>query len=271
MGFVVPRSAIQIDDLDDGSRTDLWNVVFNVRKAFSGRASTQRHPSQIAQALWARHFRWPIDQFNEVSLWSSVKDRLLKAPAQDALWTVEDFVRAVASVANDQEVDTIVSVLNNELESNLVGYRFIDKQLVPVTSDGEVQAVTGALAATIPFAGAHKNLQNALALLAAKPDPQYAKSIHESVSAVEAIVRNITGAKTLGDGLKALEKNGLQIHKALESAWLKLYGYSSDAAGIRHGSIEDSEANEALASYMLVSCSAFVNLLLKLSVSGTTT
>jgi len=59
----------------------------------------------------------------------------------------------------------------------------------------------------------------------------------------------------------ALKKVG-GLHPALSGAFDKLYGYTSDAQGIRHGLME--EANLALedAKFMLVACAAFVNYLL---------
>ena len=47
----------------------------------------------------------------------------------------------------------------------------------------------------------------------------------------------------------------------MEEAFRKLYGYTSDAGGIRHGCIDFTNANEEDAKYMLISCSAFVNYL----------
>jgi len=77
------------------------------------------------------------------------------------------------------------------------------------------------------------------------------------------MVRAFSGGKTLGAGLKKLEDAGLEIHTTLKVAWDKLYGWTSDEQGIRHGGIKASEADESLAKYMLISCSAFVSYLLE--------
>lgn len=65
---------------------------------------------------------------------------------------------------------------------------------------------------------------------------------------------------TLGDALKALERNG-KLHPALKEAFLKLYGYTSDAQGIRHALVDEANLSQADARYFLVVCSAFINLL----------
>ena len=43
---------------------------------------------------------------------------------------------------------------------------------------------------------------------------------------------------TLSDALKAIEKNGL-LHEALKDGFIKLYGYTSDADGIRHAMLDE--------------------------------
>ena len=48
-------------------------------------------------------------------------------------------------------------------------------------------------------------------------------------------------------------------HPALQQAWEKMYGWTSDADGIRHAAIEESDSEQATAKYMLVACSAFVS------------
>ena len=55
----------------------------------------------------------------------------------------------------------------------------------------------------------------------------------------------------------------LQIHNAMEKAFLALYGYTSDENGIRHGGIDFTSVPSEDAKYMLVSCSAFVNYLME--------
>lgn len=53
-----------------------------------------------------------------------------------------------------------------------------------------------------------------------------------------------------------------ELHEALNGALEKLYGYTSDADGIRHALLEESNLRREDAKFMLVACSAFVNYLL---------
>ena len=65
---------------------------------------------------------------------------------------------------------------------------------------------------------------------------------------------------TLSDALKAIEKNGL-LHEALKDGFIKLYGYTSDADGIRHAMLDEPTLTAADARYFLLSCTSFVNYL----------
>lgn len=268
MGLKNPREVLQTDSLDSETRVRIWNYVAQLREMFGpDYANNTDFQLDIAVGLWASHLHRPIDEFNSASeLWQVMKAAVLKGEWSDALWFIEVFVDAVRRVRDNDLAMLIANEFNGIFESALVGFRFVAGELVRVTEKGEVLAIESALAATAGFAGAHKLLQNSLSLLASRDSSKYAKSVAESISAVEAIVRHLTAAQTLGDGLKTLEAKGHPIHPALKDGWLKIYGYTSNENGIRHGSVIDSEIDEPLATYFLVSCSAFINLLLKESV-----
>jgi shikimate 5-dehydrogenase len=110
------------------------------------------------------------------------------------------------------------------------------------------------------YSPASEHLKQAVTLLARKPTPDYRNSIKESISAVEAICAAITGdpKTTLGQALKVIDKEA-PLHGALRSAFEKLYGYTSDAQGIRHALMEEAKLEQEDAVFMLVACSAFVS------------
>jgi hypothetical protein len=81
------------------------------------------------------------------------------------------------------------------------------------------------------------------------------------ISAIESIVKQIFAKITAEGALKELSKN-IDIHKALQSGFIKLYGYSSDEDGIRHPILDQPNVGFAEAKFMIVSCSAFVNFLI---------
>lgn len=154
---------------------------------------------------------------------------------------------------------------NAILEQEKSGYRLIDGLISPIV--GEVEMACIEAASNTKFHSVNIHLQKALQFYSDRENPDYENSIKESISAVEAmccIITGMTGASaTLGAALKKLEDNGVVIHGAMRAAFSQLYGYASDADGIRHGGIDFKNAPAEDAKYMLISCSAFVNYLIE--------
>jgi hypothetical protein len=154
---------------------------------------------------------------------------------------------------------------NTVMKEELAGYRFVAAQVTPITSPDEVEAIEDALGAAGVHPGVRNHLESALAMLSDRKNPDYRNSIKESISAVEALCRQITGdAKaTLGDALKKMREHPkIPLHPSLYAAFEKLYGYTSNEGGIRHAMAEQSSVSFSDAKFMLVACSAFVNYVL---------
>jgi hypothetical protein len=175
----------------------------------------------------------------------------------EADWSaVYDFVEFVAS---RQWSSKLNARFNAVLEEHLSAYRFVGEILVPITSEEEITAVEQAMSHGSQFKPAIAHLETALARLADRASPDYRNSIKESISAVEAVCQILTGdpKATLGQALKKIG-----IHPALEKGFSAIYGYTSDADGIRHALLEDSTVDTDDAKFFLVSCSAFINYLI---------
>ena len=156
--------------------------------------------------------------------------------------------------------------INIILEQEKSGYRLLKDKFVNIVDDEEWEAISCAMDSQYDAVKTH--IGKALSLYADRKKPDYENSIKESISAVESICCIITGSTgsqaTLGNTLKKLEKDGeIVIHGAMKSAFEKLYGYTSDTDGIRHGGIDFTNASAEDAKYMLVSCSAFINYLIE--------
>jgi hypothetical protein len=132
---------------------------------------------------------------------------------------------------------------------------------VEITTQEEVDEVDKAL--QTPISGVKTHLKTALSPLSSRDKPDYRNSVKESICSVEALARAVADEPkaTLGKLIKTLEAHD-GIHPALKKAFSALYGYTSDEGGIRHSLLEESSISKAEATFMLISCSAFVNYVL---------
>ncbi|HJH64740.1 MAG TPA: hypothetical protein OIM59_08955 [Bacteroides mediterraneensis] len=159
--------------------------------------------------------------------------------------------------------DIFVGELNRNFRRLNFAYRIVNKEIVEITSEEEIKEIETALSTSKDNIKIHLN--NALELYSKKPVADYRNSIKESISAVEAISRNITGENVLN--FKKMEEKGVVVPTVLRKAFECLYGYTNDkTTGIRHALMDDTNAPQAEeALFMLVSCSAFINYLNKKS------
>lgn len=263
MGFASPRSVIQTDVLDTDTRTELWNIVYAVRGITRRKDMGYDVDNAITGAFWAWYLKHARDEQPRADVvWGRIKSVILEGEWFEALNCIEEYGKYLHRFSNQytyQVPDTFDGLLNATLEQYLVGYRLIGRELVPLGDDVSAAAVTNALNVTAQFTGARHHLVRATELLSDRQNPDYSNAIKEAISAVESVVAAVTGEGTLGAGLKKLKAAGIELHPALESAWSKMYGWTSDAQGIRHAAIEDTDADQSLAKYMLVACSAFVS------------
>ncbi|MBF4600581.1 hypothetical protein ITJ55_07140 [Frigoribacterium sp. VKM Ac-1396] len=261
-GYTPTRSVIQHEDLDDETRVALWNVIVAVNSRMDNFNYGYKSVNQIATFIWSAEFNKPRDeQPTQDKVFRLVKAQMLRGPWYSVLDMIEAYVGYFDNFKPDGMQDwtpKVIAAFNEEFEHCLVDCRFIDEQLVQIGTAIEVDAIANALNQTTAFGGARQSIKRAADLLSDRSNPDYLNSIKESISAVESVVVNVTGRKTLGAGLKELTDKGVTIHPALEQAWNKMYGWTSDADGIRHAAIEESESSQAMAKYMLVTCSAFV-------------
>lgn len=159
--------------------------------------------------------------------------------------------------------DYIKDKINELFEKECVGYRFIGESIVAITDKVEINEIEESLQGD--YNGCKAHIEKAVGFLADREQKDYKNCIKESISAVETICQIIIGdnTATLNKAIQKLKNNGIKIHPALESAYTKLYAYTSDEGGIRHAEgLFVSEVSFEEAKFMLVSCSAFVNYLI---------
>ena len=261
-GLTLIRSTIQTDSIDDDLRNGLWNALQLVlwgKESSSYERLKDTRLGHLFDLLWHRYFKWPVD-----TLPATVHDAIksLRDYFFSAKWyEVYDLIEFIISVTNAP--DELIKFVNSVLKRDLAGYRVIDKKIVEVTAEEEVASIELALRNTSKLAAPHAHLKASLNLLADRKSPDYRNSIKEAISAVESLCQIVTGdpKATLGSALKALEQRSL-IHPALKSCFSALYGYTSDADGIRHAMSQESNLTQTDAKFMLVACTAFINYLI---------
>ena len=208
---------------------------------------------------WAKSYRY--DDLLEI-----VQDTFATDDYDSVLTLVEYIATQIPNyvkrgIAYKGMLYTVEQLYNHCFEQEYVGYRLIDGMAQTITDENEVSTIQEAV--DTQYVEVKQHIGKALNFLSDRQSPDYANSIKESISAVERMCSIIIGKPTtLGDALKKLEDGGVTIHAALKGAFSKLYGYTSDASGIRHaGELGGADSTFEEAKFMLVSCCAFVNYL----------
>lgn len=200
----------------------------------------------------------PIDRHPFFSFKAALKDWFFKAE-WDERYDLIEYLAEFDVFTKGRYIDNV----NTSLKKEVAGYRIIDKTIVQITDEQEIQAIEDAMFASDKYRPVNEHLKAALDLLADRQNPDFRNSIKESISAVEAFCKIIAQDEkaTLSKALAIIEKQH-SLHSSLKEAYNKLYGYASDADGIRHAMIENGNAVEFEdAKFMLVTCSAFINYL----------
>lgn len=274
-GYVNPALDLKEEEMPDTLRSGLWDAIsltyFEHNAEYNIYGRQQRltdHFSQLSNAIWFHFFRRSIDTIDSDAKAIVVQIRKFFFSAD--FFRIYDFLEFLAETEIDHfrfngGGDEFAVFCNRLLERERAAFRFAGKTLVKITDQNELQSVQDAMSEDIPSA-VRQHIRRAAELYSQRPSPDYRNSIKESISAVEAAVAFVTETKR-GGGIstplkKAVDK--LIVHPALRDGFEKLYAYTSDAEGIRHALMGDSNLSQADTRYMLVSCSAFSNYLIAL-------
>lgn len=267
-GLKPVKSLLQTDDMDEGLRNGLWDafqLIIWGSESSSYNYLEHTELNWLFTATWHKFFKNPVDTLPRKARDAirAVRDYFFSCE----WYEVYDFIEFVAW--HMEKPDEFVKLVNAVLKRELSGYRLIDKKIVEISSEEEVLSIEAALKNTSKLAGAHAHLSSSLSLLSDRKNPDYRNAVKEAISAVESISQVITGdtKATLGSALKALEKQSL-IHPALKASLSSLYGYTSDANGIRHAMLDEQNLTFIDAKFMLVTCTAFINYLVGKAAEG---
>lgn len=265
------KNIVQIDSIDSCLKNQLWNTIFDNFQIHDG---SEYSLHILRDCIWVIFFEQAKDMVPNVGYYKFVRDWFFES----AKWyEIYDFIEYICSLPLRSDYNRFPGeiqdktnsqwkfpyLLNQILEQELSGYRLIDNKVVPIISDIETESISTALLNTDKHKSVKQHLKTAIAYLSDKQNPDYRNCIKEAISAVEAYCKIITNNNKamLGDTLKEIEKK-FTIHPALKEAFNKIYGYTSDASGIRHALTENgTNTMQEDAIFMLVACSAFINYL----------
>lgn len=275
------NTEIQLKNLDKRTRIQIFNLLSLQYNSLYKEQSYSEDPVQnffryITSEVFCQEIdtRYLInddtffDQIKQVIMCNSYDEVLTLVEAIGQYWT--EVIKEIYSKGGyyysfpAEKKDIVFESFNDLFEQEYVGYRFINGLISPISDELEMKTITETLSSSYSAVTSH--ITKAHSLLANREHPDYENSIKESISSVEAMCEIVTGVRgkeaTLGNMLKKLEQKGVVIHSALKSAFNILYGYTSDANGIRHaGDIGGKASTFEEAKFMLISCCAFINYL----------
>ena len=265
IGITPHQKLAQHESIDDDLKNSLWSaitlMIFNQVEYEYGEYDTVKKSNlrTLIICLWLHLFKKPVDTIP--IYFSDTVDHLRKRFFNSKWHEILDLIESVADYCPENLKENFISLCNSYLERENSAYKFVNGKISEITSEEEIECVEQAIAS--PLTGVSEHLKSALLHLSNRDSPDYRNSIKESISAVESLAKSLTGddKATLGQALKTLEKNG-KLHEALKTSFSSLYGYTSDANGIRHALLQESTITKADAKFMLISCSAFINYLL---------
>lgn len=253
------RVEIQLNDLDDVTRTQLWNIFYGfiIAKDIEGRKERD-YPAHVYN-LWSDFLHKPLHAIPSEGF--QLRNELVELFFKQEWYRIFDLIEYFFSqTINPALGSLLIERVNQVLDKEMCAYRFVNRQFIPITDEAEINTIETAI--NYAQDGARIHLKRALELLSDRQNPDYRNSIKESISAVEAICVEITGDSkaTLGQALKDPKLKDV-FHGGILNGFSNLYGFTSNAEGIRHALMDEPTLKQEDALYMLVSCSAFVNYL----------
>ena len=271
MGLVKPK-VTQFNDMDPELKVRLWNAITLHKGVMSQDYSSEKKLSALCISIWVNHLVLPYDscpkkntisdQISNSGIWAQIRKWYFESNLP--FHSVYDFFEFVARYHQGDEFGENLEILvNQSLEESVSSYRMVGGKFAPITNGEEIAEVNEALSPKLTaLQDVATHLAKALEHLSDKVSPDYVNSIKESITAVEFVCKKVSGLvdKTLFNALEKTVKE-LCINSNIAGSMSKLWEYTN-TAGIRHASTKPDKAAPNLedARYMLITCSAFINL-----------
>lgn len=189
--------------------------------------------------------------------YADVENEILLNLRNCEYYEVFDFIEGIIrGIRLENQKKWYIEEIEKIFKEENVNYKIIGDLITDIINENQIDSIEETI--NNPYKVVSEHYSKAIEQLYSVKD--YANSIKESISAVEAMCQVINGSKE--ELNKALKNLKITIHPALEQAYIKLYAYTCDENGSRHANgIGEKNATFEEAKYMLISCSAFVNYL----------
>jgi len=264
MGIIPVTPRMQLDEITSELRNSLWNVLTielfdHYQKPYDSSFQYVKGCNfhEYVNKLYADFLKTRVD--NIPPYWYELVPEISQRFYELRWDRVYAFMEFTVGNTDPIYSEDIARECNRVLQRENSGYRFVAGKVTPITSSEEINEIEDAIKRGNGYAGVKTHLQTALVLMSDRENPDYRNSIKESISAVESLAKQLTGnATTLAPALNELEKHH-NLHPALKKAFSSLYGWTSDADGIRHCLMDVQNLTQADARFMLITCSAFIN------------
>jgi AbiJ N-terminal domain 4 len=171
---------------------------------------------------------------------------------------LDDF-KAISSLS--EACENFIEWCNRVFEREHAPIRFVSNKLIELTDSQQIESIENAI--NIKNNAIAKHFELALIKLSDRQHPDYRNSVKESISAVEAAMKAMTGKRSdsFGDALKEIHREKL-IDSCMKKGFEGFYGWTNGPSGIRHSLMDKDMVTESDARFMLVICSAFVHYLI---------
>lgn len=265
-GFAEKKS-LQLTSMDDDLRHSLWNKLdelFNEIYNFHNKyldctSNTLKYALKI---FWCDFFKQSIYLIEQVTYLNQRVEMIRNKYYNLSWYEIYSFLEFIARFLNNirnKEKLKFVEACNYVLERENSAYRFVGDLVAPITSEIEIKSIEKNLMGEDEAA---KHINSALTMLANKQNDQSRESVAQSMLAVEAIAKKITGDKNATLSSLCQRLKILPNHPQARQALFNLYNYTSSKEGIRHALTDESQpVTREWARFMLVTSSAFVNLI----------
>lgn len=249
----------KLEEIPLNFRIDVYNALFISAAKNKSYNILKDEWRNLTTDLHTKLYKQTMDTYSyEADKWMI---RLKRNVMNGAFYDVFKLIQFI--IQGNYKLATLQSALL-EAFNNPMAYKIHDSGLIiPYPSNNEGEGILKALKVTYEkYSGSNAHLKEASKLL---NENNYRLSITESISAVESVLKVLVGNKSasMGSALNELHKSNPILHQSLKDSLSKLYGYTSDQAGLRHSFYDDAQVKVDLsdALFMLTSCSAFITFL----------